>query len=306
MRRGDLDDLAAFAAVARARSFTRAAAELGLSPSALSHAMRALEQRLGVRLLARTTRSVAPTTAGERLLQSLGPALAQVAQGLAGLADWRGAPSGTLRLTTFCSGARLVLAPALPRFLRDHPDVSVEVVVEERLGDLVAGGFDAGIRLGETVDRDMVAVRVGPDLRTVVVGTPEYFSRHPKPRSPDELSEHRCVNYRLSGGDGGLLPWEFERDGREVKVRPSSQLVSTDEVLSGAAVRAGAGLGYMFEVDVAAEIADGRLIQVLDDWCVPFPGLYLYYPNRQVTPALRALIDALRWPADRPAAQFGT
>lgn len=294
MKRGELDDLAAFAAVARVRSFTRAAAELGLSPSALSHAMRGLEQRLGVRLLARTTRSVAPTAAGERLLQSLNPALGEVAKGLAALADWRGAPSGTLRLTTFSSAARMVLAPVLPRFLLDHPEVSLEVIVDDRFADLVADGFDAGIRFSESVERDMVAVRIGPDLRTVIVGTPAYFERYPVPSTPDDLAAHRCVNYRLLGG-GGLLPWEFERQGREIKVRPGGQLIVNDEGLSGAAVRAGAGLGYMLEPDVVDEIADGRLIQVLDAWCPKFPGCYLYYPNRQVTPALRALIEALRY-----------
>ena len=293
MRRGDLDDLSAFAAVARLRSFTRAAAELGLSPSALSHAMKALEERLGVRLLARTTRSVAPTPAGEQLLRSLAPALAQVTEGLASLADWRGAPSGTVRLTTFGYAARTILAPRLPQFLLDHPDVSVEVIVDDRLTDLVAGGFDAGIRLEETVEKDMVAVPVGPDLRTVVVGTPAYFLRNAPPRTPDDLTRHRCVNYRLLGG-GGLLPWEFEGAGREVRLKVAGQLIVNDEVLAAAAVRAGAGLGYMMEHDVAEEIADGRLVQVLAPWCPTYPGCRLYYPDRRVTPALRALIGALR------------
>ncbi|KQN16431.1 MULTISPECIES: LysR family transcriptional regulator [Sphingomonas] len=294
MKRGDLDDLAAFAAVARARSFTRAAAELGLSPSALSHAMRSLEARLGVRLLARTTRSVAPTAAGERLLSSLDPALQEVARGLSALADWRGIPSGAIRLTTFGYAARTVLAPILPQFLREHPDISVEVIVEDRLVDLVAGGFDAGIRLGETVDLDMVAVPVGPALRTLVVGTPGYFEGRSLPAAPADLENHNCINYRLLGG-GGLLPWEFERDGREIRFRPTGQLIVNDEVLSAAAVRAGAGLGYMLEHDVAEEIANGQLIQVLDTWCPPFPGCYLYYPSRQITPALRVLVDTLRW-----------
>lgn len=294
MKRGDLDDLAAFAAVARARSFTRAAAELGLSPSALSHAMRSLEARLGVRLLARTTRSVAPTAAGERLLSSLDPALQEVARGLSALADWRGIPSGAIRLTTFGYAARTVLAPILPQFLREHPDISVEVIVEDRLVDLVAGGFDAGIRLGETVDLDMVAVPVGPALRTLVVGTPGYFEGRSLPAAPADLENHNCINYRLLGG-GGLLPWEFERDGREIRFRPTGQLIANDEVLSAAAVRASAGLGYMLEHDVAEEIANGQLIQVLDTWCPPFPGCYLYYPSRQITPALRVLVDTLRW-----------
>lgn len=295
MRRGELDDLAAFAAVARARSFTRAAADLGMSPSALSHAMRALEERLGVCLLARTTRSVAPTEAGARLLHSLDPALAEVTRGLAALANWRGAPAGTVRLTTFRHIARRILAPCLPRFLRDHPNVSVEVDVDDRLADLVAGGFDAGIRFGENVDRDMVAVRVGPDLRIAVVGTPDYFIRHPAPATPADLDSHCCVNYRLAGG--GLLPWEFARDGREMRMRPSGQIIVNDEGLASAAVQAGAALGYMLEDDVSADVAAGRLVQVLDEWCLPFPGAHLYYPRKQVTPALRALIDVLRWTA---------
>jgi DNA-binding transcriptional LysR family regulator len=294
MRRGDLDDMAAFATVARTRSFTRAAAELGLSPSALSHAMKALETRLGVRLLARTTRSVAPTAAGELLLRSLDPALAQVASGLAALADWRDAPSGTVRLTTFGYAARTILAPRLPRFLLDHPDVSVEVIVEDRLIDLVSGGFDAGIRLGETVQRDMVAVPVGPALRTIVVGTPAYFAHRALPMTPDDLAGHLCVNYRLLGG-GGLLPWEFSVNGRDTKMRVSGQLIVNDEVLAAAATRAGACLGYMMEHDVADEIADGRLVQVLAEYCPTYPGCQLYYPDRRVSPALRALIDTLRW-----------
>ncbi|KQP06804.1 LysR family transcriptional regulator [Methylobacterium sp. Leaf93] len=296
MRRGALDDLAAFAAVARSRSFTRAAAELGLSPSALSHAMRGLETRLGVRLLARTTRSVAPTPAGERLLRSLGPALEEVERGLAALADWRHAPSGTLRLTTFAYAARTILEPTMPRFLLEHPAVSVEVVIDDRLADVVTAGFDAGIRFGDTVEQDMVAVRVGPDLRTVVVGTPGYFAHHPRPATPNDLEAHNCVNYRLVGG-GGLLPWEFtDMDkGREIRVRAGGQLIVNDGLLAAAAVRAGAGLGYMLEDEVAADLAAGTLVQVLDAWCPPFSGCHLYYPNRQVTPALRALIDALRW-----------
>lgn len=294
MRRGTLDDLAAFAAVARTRSFTRAAAELGLSPSALSHAVRGLETRLGVRLLARTTRSVAPTPAGERLLRSLNPALEEVERGLAALADWRSTPSGTVRLTTFAYAARTVLEPTLPRFLLDYPAVSVEVVIDDRLADIVTAGFDAGIRFGDAVEQDMVSVRVGPDLRTVVVGTPAYFARHPRPASPSDLETHNCVNYRLIGG-GGLLPWEFTQDGREIRVRAGGQFIVNDGALAGAAVRAGAGLGYMLEDEVAADLAAGSLVQVLDAWCPLFSGCHLYYPSRQVPPALRALTDAVRW-----------
>lgn len=297
MRRGDLDDLAAFATVARTRSFTRAGAELGLSPSALSHAMKALELRLGVRLLARTTRSVAPTSAGEQLLRSLDPALTEVARGLSRLADWRDTPAGAVRLATFGYAARTILAPRLPGFLLDHPDISVEVIVEDRLIDLVAGGFDAGIRLAEAVEGDMVAVPVGPDLRTVVVGTPGYFARHDPPMAPGHLERHICVNYRQLGR-GGLLPWEFEEDGRDIRIRVAGQLIVNDETLCAAAVRASAGLGYFMEHDVADEIADGRLIQVLGPWCPAYSGCRLYYPDRRVSPAMRALVSALRWQTD--------
>ncbi|PIK74464.1 LysR family transcriptional regulator, partial [Methylobacterium frigidaeris] len=174
-----------------------------------------------------------------------------------------------------------------------HPAVSVEVVIDDRLTDIVAGGFDAGIRFGEAVERDMLAVRVGPDLRTVVVGTPGYFAQRPAPESPADLEAHDCINYRLAGG--GLLPWEFAQGGRELRVRPGGRLVVNDGVMAGAALRAGVGLGYMLEQDVAEDVAAGRLVQVLDAWCLPFPGYHLYHPARQVTPALRALIDALRW-----------
>lgn len=293
MERGTLNDLLAFAAVARERSFTRAAAVLGMSPSALSHAMRALEERLGVRLLARTTRSVAPTEAGERLLQSLNPALSDIESGLDAVAEWRDNPSGTVRITTFAYAARMVLVPKLPAFLLANPDIKVEVRIEDGLTDIVAAGFDAGIRLGETVDKDMIAVKVGPDLRTVVVGTPGYFARNPKPRTPYDLERHACIGYRLTTS-GGLLPWEFEKDGKEIKIRATGPLVVNDGELPAAAVRAGVGLGYLMEHDVADEIASGALVQVLADWCPPFPGFHLYHPSRrQSPPALRALIAAL-------------
>ncbi|MDM9644979.1 LysR family transcriptional regulator [Rhizobium sp. S163] len=293
MERGTLNDLLAFAAVARERSFTRAAAVLGMSPSALSHAMRGLEERLGVRLLARTTRSVAPTEAGERLLQSLNPALSDIEGGLDALAEWRDNPSGTVRITTFAYAARMVLVPKLPAFLLAHPDINVEVIIQDGLTDIVAAGFDAGIRLGETVAKDMIAVRVGPELRTVVVGTPSYFARIPPPETPYDLERHACIGYRLTTS-GGLLPWEFEKDGKEIKIRTSGPLIVNDGELPAAAVRAGVGLGYMMEHDVADEIASGALVQVLNDWCPPFPGFHLYHPSRrQSPPALRALIAAL-------------
>jgi DNA-binding transcriptional LysR family regulator len=293
MKRGDLDDLAAFATVARARSFTRAAAELGLSPSALSHAMRGLEERLGVALLARTTRSVAPKAAGERLLRSLDPALAEVADGLAALAEWRGAPSGALRLTTIFYAARTILAEKLPAFLVDHPDVSVEVIGDDRPVDIVSDGFDAGIRLGASVVQDMIAVRLEPDVRGAVVATPGYFQRHGRPLRPQDLEGHLCINYRLT--NGGMLMWPFQRGGQEVRVRATGQLVVNDGMLCAAAVRAGVGVGLMGETDVADEVADGRLIRILDDWSPTVPGCHIYYPNRKISPALRALVDTLKW-----------
>lgn len=294
MDRRQLNDLAAFAVVARERSFTRAAALLGMSPSALSHAMRGLEERLGVRLLARTTRSVAPTEAGERLLRSLTPALDEIERGLAALGDWRERPSGTIRLTTFSYAAETVLEPALPGFMLAYPDVRVEVDVDDGLTDIVAAGFDAGIRFGETVEKDMIAVRVGPDLRSAIVGTPDYFARHPPPETPWDLERHSCVNYRLKTSLG-LLQWEFEKGGREVRVRTSGSLVVNNGGLAAAAVNAGAGLGYMLEDQVAEDLRAGRLIQVLADWCPHFPGCYLYHSSkRQSSPALKALIDTLR------------
>lgn len=299
MKRGDLDDLAAFAAVARTGSFTRAGAGLGLSPSALSHAMRNLEQRLGVVLLARTTRSVAPTAAGKQLLRTLGPALDSLTEGLEALAYWRDLPSGVIRLTALNYAARTVLAQKLPTFLLEYPDISVEVIVDDRLVDIVANGFDAGIRLGETVERDMIAVRIEPDVRALVVGTPEYFGQHAKPTSPQALEEHICINYRLVS-TGKLLQWTFKHQGREVKARTKGQLIVNDGILAAATIRAGAGLGMLMEHEVAEELADGRLISVLDEWCPYFPGCHLYYPNRQVTSALRALIDNLRWKEVHP------
>ena len=294
MERGELNDLLAFVAIARDRSFTRAAATLGMSPSALSHAMRGLEERLGVRLLARTTRSVAPTEAGERLLQSLGPALDEIEQGLRALDEWRGEPSGLVRLTASTYAAQTILRHKLPPFLLAHPDIRVEVNVDDGLTDIVTGGFDAGIRFGLAVEKDMIAVPVGPDLRTVVVGTPSYFEKHPPPRTPADLERHDCINFRLPTS-GGLLPWEFERDGKDINIRTSGRLIVNDGELLTAAVRAGAGLGFVMEQDVAEDIAAGRLIQVLDEWCPAFAGCYLYHPSRrQQPPALRALIAALR------------
>ncbi len=293
MERNDLNDLLAFATVAQERSFTRAAAKLGISASALSHAMRNLEARLDVRLLARTTRSVAPTEAGARLLDTVSPALAHIDEGLAALAHWRERVSGKVKITASTYAAQTILLRKLPAFLLAHPDVHVEINVEDGLTDIVAAGFDAGIRFHMSVDKDMIAIPVGPALRAVIVGTPSYFDRYPQPRVPSDLHDHVCVGFRLKSG--AIMPWDLEEDGREFQIRPTVQFVANDGPLMAAAVRAGAALGYMMEEEVVEEIADGRLIQVLDRWCVPFPGLHLYHPSRrQSPPALRALISALR------------
>jgi len=296
MKRGELDDLVAFATIARTRSFTRAAAELSVSPSALSHTMKGLESRLEVRLLARTTRSVAATPAGERLLRSVDAALKEVETGLAALSDWQRAPSGAIRLTTFAYAAQTILSSALPNFLLNYPKISVEVVVDGRLHDLVGDGFDAGIRFGEVVEKDMVAVRIGPDLRTIIVGSPTYFERYPRPVTPADLGGHNCINYRQVDS-GGLMTWDFAKNGKEIRARPEGQLIVGGGALAVAAVLAGAGLGYGLEEHASSHIKTGRLVQVLDDWCAPFSGLHLYYPIGRVTPALRALIDALKWKA---------
>lgn len=300
MRRGEIDDLLTFATIARARSFTRAAAELGLSPSSLSHTMRGLETRLGVRLLARTTRSVAPTSAGERLLRSVESAVEEVEIGLGAMDRWRGEPSGSIRITTAQGGARTVLAPALPQFLLEHPKITVEICVEGRLADLVRDGFDAGIRWGEDVDQDMVAVRVGPDTRLIVVGSPVYFERHPHPhpQSPADLERHNCVNYRNVSG-GGTFPWKLQCDGKEVRSRTEGQLIIADDPdLAAMLILSGAGLGMMLEYEAAPHLKAGQLVRVLDEWSVPFGGFHLYYPSRQVSPALRALVEVLRWKSD--------
>lgn len=294
MGRDDLGDLLAFATVAEERSFTRAAPRLGVSPSALSHTLRAMEARLGVRLLARTTRSVATTEAGERLLSAVRPALDEIGAGLAGLAAMRERPSGTVRITTFKHAATTVLWPALPGFLAAHPEVRVEIETDDGLTDIVAGRFDAGIRWGEKVARDMVAVRVSPDIRIAVVGAPAYFAVHPAPASPHELSDHDCVNYRMRTG-GGLYAWEFEREGRPLAVKVDGTLVLNDGDLILSAALAGRGLAYLYEDQVMAHLAAGRLVRVLEAWCPPRPGYYLYYPSRrQVPPALAALVEALR------------
>ena len=297
MARETVNDLLAFLAVARDRSFTKAAAKLGVSQSALSHTIRGLESRLGLRLLTRTTRSVAPTDAGERLLQTIGPRFDEIDAELAALSALRDKPAGTIRITAGEHSAETVLWPALVRLLPDYPDIRVEVTIDYGLTDIVAERFDAGIRLGEQVAKDMIAVRIGPDMRMVVVGAPTYFERHVKPETPQDLTAHNCINLRLPTL-GGIYAWEFERGGRELRVRVDGQLVFNSTPMILQAARDGAGLAYLPEDRVRPYLGDGRLIAVLDDWCEPFSGYHLYYPSRrQLSPAFALLVEALRYRA---------
>jgi DNA-binding transcriptional LysR family regulator len=290
-------DLMAFLAVARERSFTRAAAQLGVSQSALSHAIRGLEERLGLRLLTRTTRSVAPTEAGERLLRTVGPKFEQIDSELTALTELREKPAGTIRITTGEHAAQAVLWPALTTLLPRYPDVKVELAIDYGLTDIVAERYDAGVRLGEQVAKDMIAVRIGADFRMAVVGAPSYFETKPKPKKPQDLTAHDCINIRLPTY-GGIYAWEFEKRARELKVRVDGQLVFNNITLRLNAVLAGLGLAYLPEDQVEPYVADGRLIRVLEDWCAPFSGYHLYYPSRrQVAPAFALLVDALRYRA---------
>lgn len=295
MPRADRNDLQAFLAVARERSFTRAAAKLGVSQSALSQTLRGLEARLGLRLLTRTTRSVAPTEAGERLLQTLGPAFDQIDATLAALSELREKPSGTIRITAGEHPVDTILMPALERLLPDYPDIKVEIDVDNTLTDIVAGRYDAGIRFGEQVAKDMVAVRIGPDMRMAVIGSPEYCARRPRPKRPQDLTEHACLNIRLPT-HGSLYAWELEKGKQELKVHVEGPLVVNYAPLLLRAALAGLGLACVFEDQVQEHIAEGRLVRVLADWCPPFPGYHLYYPSRrQPTPAFALLVEALRY-----------
>jgi DNA-binding transcriptional LysR family regulator len=293
----DLNNIVAFLAVAREQSFTRAAAQLGVSQSALSQTVRGLEARLGLRLLTRTTRSVAPTEAGERLLSAAGPRLDEIDAELAALSELREKPSGTIRITAHDHALRTILWPALERLLPDYPDIKVEIVIDYGLTDIVAERYDAGIRSGEMVAKDMVAVRIGPDMRSAVVGAPSYFAKRARPKAPQDLTAHSCINLRLPTY-GGLYAWEFEKYGRELRVRVEGQLVFNETAPMLDAALAGLGLAYLPEDQVERHISDGRLIRVLADWCPPFPGYHLYYPSRrQPTPAFTLLVNALRYRA---------
>jgi DNA-binding transcriptional LysR family regulator len=295
MQRGNLDDLLSFLAVARERSFTRAAAKLGVSQSALSHTITGLEARLGVRLLTRTTRSVSPTPAGERLLHTVGPRFEEIEAELEVLSELREKPAGTIRITTHEHAADTILRPALMKFLPQYPDVKVEITIDYGLTDIVAQRYDAGVRSGEQVAKDMIAVRIGPDMRMAVVGAPSYFAKRSPPKKPQDLTGHNCINLRLPT-HGGVYAWEFEKGGRELKVRVDGQLVFNGTLQMLNAALAGFGLAYVPEELAQPHVAQGRLKRVLEDWCPPFPGYHLYYPSRRhSSPAFALLVDALRY-----------
>jgi DNA-binding transcriptional LysR family regulator len=295
MQRGHLDDLVAFVAVGRERSFTKAAAKLGVSQSALSHTIRALETRLGVRLLTRTTRSVSPTEAGERLLHALGPRFEEIEAELAAVSELREKPAGNIRLTTTDYAADTILWPKLIRFLRQYPDIKVEIIIDYGLTDIVAQRFDAGVRAGEQVAKDMIAVRIWPDLRMAVVGTKAYFRKTPQPKRPQDLVSHTCINLRLPT-HGGLYAWEFAKGGREIKVRVDGQLTFNGTFQMLNAALSGFGLAYVPEDLVGPHVAKGRLKRVLEDWCPLYAGYHLYYPSRrQPSAAFALLVEALRY-----------
>lgn len=294
MQRGNFNDILAFVAVARERSFTKAAAQLGVSQSALSHTVNGLEARLGLRLLTRTTRSVSPTEAGERLLFTVAPRFEEIEAELEALSDLREKPAGTIRITAGEHAVETVLWPKLVKFLRDYPDINVEISIDQSLTDIVAQRYDAGVRSGEQVAKDMIAVRIGPDMCMAVVGAPSYFVKNAAPKKPQDLTDHNCINLRLSTR-GGLYAWEFEKGGRELKVRVDGQLIfnSTGPMLNAAV--AGCGIAYVPEDLIKPHVAAGRLRRVLEDWCQPFPGYHLYYPSRRhSSPAFALLVDALR------------
>jgi DNA-binding transcriptional LysR family regulator len=295
MKRDQSGELAAFVAIAEERSFRRAAIRLSVTPSALSHAMRALEDRVGVRLLARTTRSVAPTDAGARLLARLRPALGEIEGALNELRQLRSRPSGRVRVRAARMAALLYVAPVLGRFTRENPDVTLELISDDTRGDLVAEGFDAGIQIGEFIARDMKGVRISRDLRPAIVGSPSYFDDHPRPKAPRDLNDHLCINFRIGGARAETYRWEFEKGRKQIAVAVSGPLVVDDTVVAIQAARDGAGLIYGVEEQVAPDLEAGRLVRVLEDWSPPFPGFFLYYPTRrQMSPALAAVVAALR------------
>jgi DNA-binding transcriptional LysR family regulator len=295
MRREEMADLTAFVVVAEEGNFTRAASRLSMSQSALSQIVKRLESRLGLRLLTRTTRSVAPTEAGERLLRTLVPALGELDASLAALSELREKPAGTIRITSVEHAAEAVIWPVLRKLLPQYPDVSVDITLDYGLSDIVADRFDAGVRLGEHVDKDMIAVRIAPDYRQAIVGSPAYFEQYSPPQSPQDLVGHRCINLGLGKSRGHYI-WEFEREGRALKVRVEGQLAFNNIAMMREAALEGFGLVGLPQDYVASHIEDGRLIRVLDSWCPPIPGYHLYYPSRrQPTPAFALVVDGLRY-----------
>src|SRR6266436_5074413 len=295
MHRGNLDDLRALVAVGHERSFTKAAAKLGVSQSALSQTIRQLESRLGMRLLTRTTRSVSLTEAGERLVHTAAPRFEEIEAELEALSELREKPAGTIRITAGDHAIRSVLWPKLAKFLPSYPDIKVEIVIDYGLTDIVAERYDAGVRWGEQVGRDMIAVRIGPDVRFAVVGAKSYFAKRSPPKTPQDLISHNCTNLRLPTY-GGLYAWEFERDGRELKVRVEGQLAFNGIFQVLDAALAGLGLAYVPEDLAQPYLARGRLKRVLEEWCPPWSGYHLYYPSRrQSSAAFALLVDALRY-----------
>ena len=289
------DDLAAFAAVVRVGSFTRAAAQMGLTQSALSQTVRSLERRLDLKLLNRTTRSVSPTEAGERLYLTVGPRFADIEAELEVLSELRGKPAGTVRITATQHAVRTLLWPRLQAWLPKFPDIKVEISSDNRFIDIVAERFDIGVRLGGDVAKDMIAVRMAQDMRLVVVGSPGYFERHPRPRTPHDLTEHDCLCLRLQS-HGGLLPWEFKRRGKIINAHVTGRLVFNSSDMIVAAVLAGHGLAWLPDDAVSEHIRAGRLVAALDDWSKTFPGYHLYYASRSSSPALALVVEALRQP----------
>ncbi|ADP70327.1 transcriptional regulator, LysR family [Rhodomicrobium vannielii ATCC 17100] len=294
MKRDELGDLFGFLTVAEERSFTRAAARLGTSQSSLSHMIRRMEERMGVRLLTRTTRSVAPTEAGEQLVATLRPAFNDIQTRLDSMSALRQKPAGTIRITSSRHATETILMPAVMQLMADYPDIKVEISVDQRLTDLVAERYDAGVRLGEQVEKDMIAVKIGPELRMTVVGSPAYFAQHPKPATPHDLTQHVCINLRLPTL-GGLYAWEFEKNGRPLNVRVDGQFTCNDVPMIIHAAVNGLGLACLPDDQFKDLIEEGRLVRVLEDWCPPFPGYHLYYPSRrQPSPAFVLLVEALR------------
>lgn len=295
MMRSSVNDLTVFLAIARERSFTRAAAKLGVSPSALSHAVRLLEERLGIRLLTRTTRRVSLTEAGEKLLKSIEPHFEGIDHALAALTELRDKPAGLVRVTAGDHAVNSIIWPAIQRLLPEYPDIKYEVTIENALTDIVAERYDAGVRLGEQLDADMVAVRISPEMRMVTVGSPDYLERHGIPLMPQDLTSHACINLRLPTY-GGYLVWEFEKDGREAKVRVDGPIAFNSSAIALRAAVAGVGLGHFLEDHALEHIRAGRLVPVLEDWSPKFAGYHLYYPSRrQISPAFAVLVEALRY-----------